>query len=354
MVELGVATTTEEREAVFRFWYSVYVTEMGRYARVADHERKQLRDPEDDRTLIFYARDGAEVVASCRFTWGGDGFSERQVTQYSLEPFLREMPAETLLVGERTMVAAAYRGGTLWTDLALTTTQPIHDLGVLLSFGACEPHLVSFYAQFGQRPYARRHFFSEESGYLIPNVAFTEGIEAFGTPLPSCVQRILDGDAAVYSAALNGEEPYRVRLRDALSKLDLSVTLFADMTEEEIDRCCDRSTLIECSAGDQILKQGGTARNPFMVIGGELRATRPSAPAQRLGPGDLFGESGWIASTRRTCDVSVTEDGATLLVLSERTLQKLDETAPATAFKLLHNTTRTLWRRLHDSGHTTG
>ena len=81
MIELGVATTVAEREAVFRFWYSVYVAEMGRYRDQADHENRLLRGPEDDRSRIFYAIDDDEVVAACRFSWGGDGFSDRQIEQ---------------------------------------------------------------------------------------------------------------------------------------------------------------------------------------------------------------------------------------------------------------------------------
>ncbi len=61
-----------------------------------------------------------------------------------MEPFLAELLPETLIVGERTMVAASHRGGSLWFDLATSTTPMIEELGVLLSFGASEPHLVSF------------------------------------------------------------------------------------------------------------------------------------------------------------------------------------------------------------------
>ncbi len=35
--EVGVAQTDEEKEAVYRFRYTVYVEEMGRYQDSADH-----------------------------------------------------------------------------------------------------------------------------------------------------------------------------------------------------------------------------------------------------------------------------------------------------------------------------
>ena len=86
-LEVRVAETAEEREAVFRVRYDIYVEEMGRYRSVADHERRRLVDPEDDTSWIIYATDGADVVGSMRITWGGDGFSSRQ---------LRAVPARAL------------------------------------------------------------------------------------------------------------------------------------------------------------------------------------------------------------------------------------------------------------------
>src|SRR4051812_45505854 len=167
MIDFGRAEAPDERTAVARFFYSVYVEEMGRFSDIADHEKRELRDPEDAYSWLFVARDEGVVIGACRLTWGRDGFSERQIRQYGLEPFLAEMPVEQLVVGERTMLAPAYRGGTVWTDLGFTTAPVVQEHDVALVFGASEPHLVPMYARLGQRPYALRNFFSEESGYLI-------------------------------------------------------------------------------------------------------------------------------------------------------------------------------------------
>src|SRR5262245_16251634 len=114
MIEFRIATTDEERTALYRFRYRVYVEEMGRYRDTADHERQMLIDEEDERSWNFVAWDGDQVVASNRLTWGPHGFSDRQIEEYRLAPFLAELPASVLVVGERTMVAPEYRG----TDLA--------------------------------------------------------------------------------------------------------------------------------------------------------------------------------------------------------------------------------------------
>ena len=54
-VEVRIAATDAEREAVFRFRYEVYVEELGRYRGLADHEHRRLVDAEDDHSWIVYA-----------------------------------------------------------------------------------------------------------------------------------------------------------------------------------------------------------------------------------------------------------------------------------------------------------
>ncbi len=49
--EVGLAESAEEKEAVYRFRYSVYVEEMGRYQQSADHAGRRLVEPEDERQL---------------------------------------------------------------------------------------------------------------------------------------------------------------------------------------------------------------------------------------------------------------------------------------------------------------
>jgi hypothetical protein len=86
---------------------------MGRYQDTADHTNRRLVEPEDEHGLIFFARDGVDVVATARLTWGGDGFLERQIRQYSLQLFLDELPSNLMAVGERAMVEPQHRGSGL-------------------------------------------------------------------------------------------------------------------------------------------------------------------------------------------------------------------------------------------------
>src|SRR5439155_24244739 len=98
-METHLATTLEELAAVQRFRYDVYCVELDRYRARADHCDRRLADPEDDWSWVWYCTDGDDIVASLRVTWGGQGFSERQIVQYRLGPFLDDLPPEQLAVG---------------------------------------------------------------------------------------------------------------------------------------------------------------------------------------------------------------------------------------------------------------
>ena len=68
MVRSGIhqAETEEEKNAVYRFRYGIYVTEMGRLGGTADHDRKMLVEAEDETARIFYA----VYVVRCSQTLG--------------------------------------------------------------------------------------------------------------------------------------------------------------------------------------------------------------------------------------------------------------------------------------------
>ena len=63
-----LAATEEEKEAVYRFRYDVYVEEMGRYGEAADHENRRLVEPEDETARIWYAAEDGQVVATQRIS----------------------------------------------------------------------------------------------------------------------------------------------------------------------------------------------------------------------------------------------------------------------------------------------
>src|SRR4029078_6916572 len=91
--------------------------------------------------------------------------------------------ASARAAGQRTMSSPCWRGADLMALLG-EVSAPVSDAhDVRIVFGACEPHLLSFYG-LHQRPFGTRHINSPEAGLLIPMVSFSAAPEAlleFGT-----------------------------------------------------------------------------------------------------------------------------------------------------------------------------
>lgn len=348
MLNIGIAETVEEKELVFQFRYLIYVEEMGRYKPAARRVDRRFADPEDEWSWICYALDGDEVVGTMRMTWGGAGFSDRQVHQYGLQPFLDELPHDVLGVGERTMVSPARRGGDLLAQLGSVIEPLLDSHGVKMVFGACEPHLISHYCQF-QRPCGAQNINSPEAGYLIPLVSFRPDATALTglgrePGLPRCVEQVVGGSGTVRSPLVCDPTEYRSEVRAALASL--AAPVFAGLTAEELERCIARSNVISCAEGDRVLKKGGVARNMFVVLNGALEVSDAEHPVAVLLPGDVFGETAFLRSCTRTCDVDVLSDDTRILSLSERALRQLIADDPAVASTLLGNISRILFRRV--------
>ena len=355
--EVGLAETDEQKEAAYRFRYTVYVEEMGKYGDIADHEGRRLVEPEDDQSWIFYARvDDGEVVGTARLSWGANGLSERQIEEYRLGPFLAELPPEHIAVGERVMVKPELRGTGLVEEVlnCSNDTGLAHD--VRIQFGACEPHLLSLYIGRGRRTYSPKNINTPEAGYLIPLVGFPQGPEvlrgvgARTAPdgMADCVERILDGGGgAVMSPLMTSADDYLLHLRGAMHEIEAqNISAFHAFTDEEVERCLGRSNVIECAAGDRVVKKGGAARNIFVVLDGTLEARDGEQVVGVIRAGEVFGEMAFLLERPRVLDVYAASDSVRVLSLSEHTIRAMVTEDPAVAAKLLFNISKMLCVRI--------
>ena len=174
---------------MYRFRYDVYVEELGRYRATADHARRRLADPEDARSWNIYATAGGEVVGIVP-----DHLGRRRL----LRAADRAVPAGAV---PRRAAARGHGGRRADDDLTqlaghrrlrrprrgLQPASPTaHDVRIV--FGACEPHLISFYARH-QRPYGTRNINSPDAGFLIPLVSFPRRPRRCGSSPPTASSR---------------------------------------------------------------------------------------------------------------------------------------------------------------------
>jgi len=357
------AETEDEKRAVYRFRYDVYVEEMGRYAGVADHENRLLVEPEDETGRIFYAAQDGEVVGTSRLSWGGDArFSERQIHHYALAPFLDEVPLEAMGVGERGMVAKHLRGSPLFSEMRRASQRFSSERRIQLVFGACEPHLLSLYLGEGARTYAKENINSPEAGYLIPIVFVPEDVahlRAIGSPeadvvkdfgadarVPECVDRLITMSGNVLSQRLTADGAYWQEVHSSLAEFaDSRLSALDGLSEHDAARLLGKSNIIECHTGDRLFKKGGVARNMFVVLEGTLEVRDGDTLLRVLGPGDVLGEIAFLLERPRSADVYAATDGVRVLSLSEGELRKMIASAPELSAQLLLNIAKILCLR---------
>ena len=365
--QIQEATTGQQRHDVFRFRYDTYVEEMGRYRSIANHTERTLIEPEDETARLYIATDGEKVVGTMRLNWGGDApVCERQIEQYSLQPFLAQVPEEQIIVGERFMVAPSQRGTDLIFRLFKAYLNFVNDNRVQLMFGDCEPHLLNLYLGMGFQTYAQNNVNSPETGYLVPLVMVPEDLtymrkikspliaylRDFGeaTKLPASMDELLPDSGGVLSQTLTSDAGFQSEIENAIRLSASPANLFNGMSVEEQERCLKKSNAITCRAGDHLIRKDNVAQNMFVVLAGHLEVHANGRIINTCSSGDIVGEMAFLLENPRSADVYVATDGTRVLSLSESNLKKLSAEDPALAAKLLLNLSKLLCHKLARNG----
>lgn len=146
------AATAQDRERLFRFRYQVYVEEMRRLQKHADHVHRRIIEPFDATAHLLIAETGSTVVGTLR-----TNHATRTDLGYYIDLFRlsQQGPAWPggLTLTTKLMVAANHRGGSLAVRLAREMYRYGTDTGVQVDIIDCNAHLREFFTRLGYRPY---------------------------------------------------------------------------------------------------------------------------------------------------------------------------------------------------------
>ena len=169
------AESPEDLEKLYRFRYRIYVEEMGRHQRYADHAGRRVEEPLDATAAHFIAVDGEKIVGCLRWNSGLDTDFGEYVELYQMHRAGPYFPAQCGTT-TKVMVAPEYRRTGLVVRLCQAGYTHARSRGLVADFMDCNPHLEEQFAQFGYRPYRSRTE-HPEYGDVLPMLLLCPDLE---------------------------------------------------------------------------------------------------------------------------------------------------------------------------------
>lgn len=146
---IRLASSASELDQLYAFRYRIYVEEMHRKQKYADHVHARIRDPLDDQGKNLIAWDSKdEVVGTVRTNFSRDGDLSGYDEFYSMVSAGEAHPKSTSIC-TRLMTSPEHR----LTPLAIRLSVAVYELGlaegITHNFIDCNAHLVSFFTRLG-------------------------------------------------------------------------------------------------------------------------------------------------------------------------------------------------------------
>ncbi|WP_447977152.1 cyclic nucleotide-binding domain-containing protein [Candidatus Nitrospira bockiana] len=368
-LSVRLATSDDEREAIYRLRYDVYIEEMNGADRhlEADPKRRLLRDPWDERAHHFYVEQRGEIVACARLIMRADGPLECE-EHFDLERFAPAFP-DRVSMTSRLVLHPGRRGSHLLKQLTCAMYEFVCERGQQFNFIDCHTRLLPLYSRLGFRPY-RPGFNHVQYTYVVPMVLVIddlEYLEQVRSPFVPIARRYPSStegralllsrfpDAAVARCRPGGDVP---AMPDALLERLMQgeaaqSEMLSGLTVEDVRLLASLGHYVSCRTGDAVLRAGDPGRELFLILDGRFNVTgqirhsgSDAIPVSKLlRAGDIFGEIRFLTEEIRYASV-VAEEDSTLLVLNAKAMDRLVTTAPKVAAKVFRNIARIVVARL--------
>lgn len=333
------ATTRAEREAIYRFRYEVYVNEFGRRLGEPDHERRWVRDDDDEspHTTILYTGTPDHITASVRLRhWSPGEVPAADVDTLSLD-CIPDAENRNLAEIERLMVHPNVRGKLLVASLVKTSYEILvgeHQSEMVFCY--CSPGLMHFYRRIAMRPYGGR-LVNAPDGLMIPMVSVTSDADYYrqvGSYLAPMVDAYYDlGDSGQGKLPPVDLEPLRdvfattgvtwekeeiLKALDGAEAAERSEFL-QNFTDGEYEDLVGHGLVIDVDEGTLVTRRGFCELELYVVLEGDFATDDGTA----LAAGDHFGQESLLHETGRRAHTVRARTAGRLLVLRGVCLQRV-------------------------------
>jgi len=365
MAQVLVATTPEERQAIYQFRYNVYVEEMGKNPRYANHAERLLKDELDDTATLLYLMVDGKMAATVRRNLLHLSSLPTTLNQaLQIDRFKAAFPASTLSFDSRFMVAPEWRNSFVAGLIVTEVYKMARQQGVQFDFSHASPWLVPFYENLGFRRYTD-NFLDEDAGLQIPMVSLFEDIEHLRlvrSPFYRLARHLPNSSIAKdwfiqafpkYAKFFNPyehslEQVWSFWVNQLESNSDQTVALFQDLSEESIKKLLKHGAFHPVKAGETILRIGDINNSVFVILSGTVRRHSLShavpSPAATLSSYQIFGEATLFAELPSPEQVTALTD-TELLILPRQAMMRAMKTMPEAICQLFLYASRSLCER---------
>ena len=356
-----------EREAIYAFRYQVYVEELG-MTKVADHYKKWLHDEYDEQSITFAVFEDDRIVGSLRCIILDEvGDASPLIEKFEMSNALERFGPKRIVTTSRFMITPRLRNTRAVYYLMREAFVEAQRRGIRLNFGDCSPHLLPFYEQLGYRRY-RDGFTDTVFGYKLPIVMLVRDqmyMQRVRSPLAGIIpEEDDDVEARAWfaetypdfvnplSAPFMPEEVFFDVLAERVGGDPVhAIAMLRGLGQAEAERLLTRATVIKARPGHVVVRQGERDNTLYILLSG-FAEIRLGGELERLiamkGPGDTFGEIGFLTSVPRTATV-VAKTDAEVLVLSGDFMERFIRTDPAIGAQVLLNLAKELAGRLAET-----
>ena len=155
-ITIRVAQSAEDRAAVYRFRYEVYVEELGWKQHYADHDRRTVEEPLDATGVIVAAFQGDRVVGTVRRNFGSTCDLGYYPELCEMAVYAGDAYPKRVSITTKMLVASEHRSTLLPTRMGIEAYHATWDRGALIDFITFDinlTHLERYYTRIGYVAY---------------------------------------------------------------------------------------------------------------------------------------------------------------------------------------------------------
>ena len=362
MLKVQVATTPEEKREVYQFRYRVYIEEMKKSLRYANHAEKILKDQLDETAMLLYIKFENEIVATVRKNLlDSSSLPEHLSRVFAIDRFTAAFPAHTLSFGSRLMVAPQWRNSSVLGMIVMAFYRDARARNLQFDFSHAAPWLVPFYENLGYRRYAD-HFLDEDAGLQIPMVFLVEDVEhlrAVRSPFYRLARKASNASTAkdwfnqafpehkslINTCSSTADEVWEFWVEKLHQQSSQKIDLFEGLTEQGIQQLLKSSFFHRAKAGEILLRQGDIANAVFLVLSGVVEVGNSNSKSNTLlGSYQTFGEA-TLFTQLPSPEQAIAISDVEILVLPIPTIMKLMKTSPEAMCPFFFNTSRWICKK---------